>query len=859
MEKGVPKMKKILCVAFFSVLVCACSGGGVTGTDAANNDLTGAELVPEDGSGSGDPDAGGWGDMKTIGDAVAPQPGEFGAPCTSNDDCKSGFCIEGLDGYICTSLCVEDCPNGYNCVGVAIGPDVVFICVPDLDRSCEPCTSDLQCSGGRCVNFGANQKYCLAPCEIEPCKGGYACQDTQIGGSTTKLCTPSSGTCECSQASLGLEKACKQKSGTDVCYGVQFCQAAGWGECTLPDEICDAKDNDCNGVVDDGMLNPATGKYDTDAHCGVCNNSCKSMTAAHSAGACDKSGAVPVCGWKCEQGFFDVNDNPNDGCECKFESNEDDPDTYGDANCDGIDGEVANGIFVAKNGDDAIGTGTIDDPVLTVQQGIELAIEGNRPHVYVATGVYSESVMLEPGIHVFGGYSVDFELRNPAINQTVIMGLPYVADVPGAVNCIDIQDIPATLSGFHVFGGDAIEEGGSSYAIYVRNCNDAVKFVSNVVVAGNGRDGISGFDGGDGSVGKDGSVGEGAYDILHDKCVGGDWTEPGKGGKTTCDGIATNGGDGGSGVCPDFDESGTQPKSIPYNQTQQAAEWGKEGQGQSGGKGGQPGYDGLLSNGDGCSVCNVPKTPDGSAFLSSLGQPGKDGLDGANGATSFSCTSSNGNVSNGLWVASQGGDGGSGSHGSGGGGGGAGGGVETISCGGVSLVKYTDVGGSGGGGGSGGCAATGGKGGSSGGASFAVFIAGDPLATSLPQLKKNVFQTGFGGDGGRGGAGGVGGEGGKGKTGGGSGEDKGSAWCADAGGFGGNGGNGGHGGGGGGGCGGPSYGIYLFGSSPNLATGYLTSNQFELVGIGGQGGAGGKSMGNSGATGSDGAAGKTNF
>ncbi|MBM4353723.1 MAG: hypothetical protein FJ109_07980 [Deltaproteobacteria bacterium] len=853
-------MKRVMCLAILCVLACACSGGGVTETDGTVGDGLTGDVLPGDGSGSGNLDGTGWGDGKLTGDGPAPLPGEFGAPCTSNDDCKSGFCIEGLDGYICTSICVEDCPGGYNCVGVNIGPDVVFICVPDLDRSCELCTSDLQCSGGRCINLGGNAKYCLAPCDTGSCKGGYECKDVQAGGGTSKLCTPTSGTCECSQASLGLEKACKQKSGTDVCYGIQFCEAAGWGQCTLPDEICDAKDNDCNGIVDDGMLNPATGKYDTDAHCGVCNNSCKSMTGSHAFGACDKSGAVPVCGWSCEAGYFDVNDNPNDGCECKLDSNGDDPDTLGDANCDGIDGEVANGIFVAKNGDDAVGTGTIDDPVLTVQQGIDLAVQTNRPHVYVATGVYSESILLEAGIHVYGGYSVDFELRNPAINQTVIMGLPFVAEMPGAVNCIDILDIPTTLSGFHVFGGDAIEEGGSSYSIYVKNCNDSVKFVSNVVVAGNGRNGTNGDDGGDGGKGSDGSAGKGAYDILHDKCVGGDWTTPGTGGKTTCEGIATDGGDGGSGVCPDYDESGSQPKSSPMNQSHQAAEWGKDGKGQAGGKGGKPGYDALLwSDYSSCGVCNVPKSPDGETFLPSLGQSGKDGANGANGATSFSCANPTGNVSNGLWLASQGGDGGTGSHGSGGGGGGAGGGVETVGCAGVSDVKYTDVGGSGGGGGSGGCSATGGKGGSTGGASFAVFIAGEPLAASLPQLKKNVIQTGFGGDGGRGGAGGVGGQGGKGKTGGGSGEDKGSAWCADAGGFGGNGGNGGHGGGGGGGCGGPSFGIYLFGASPNLATGYLTSNQFELVGLGGAGGAGGKSMGNSGATGGDGAAGKTNF
>lgn len=849
-------MRRLFPLAVALAELAACSNSGSVLKDLVEE---GGAWISPDWSGSARADA----DSFYVGDGAGweeyvPNPGEFGAPCTKNSDCESGYCIEGLNGYICTKLCMEECPSGYECVGVNIGSDVVFICVPRLDRSCERCSSDLQCAGGRCVEFDEG-KYCLAPCLEGECKETYSCQDVQVAGGTEKLCMPMSGTCECGPESLNQEKACKQYGGTGVCYGVQFCTETGWSPCKLPDEICDGKDNDCNGVVDDGFFNPVTGTYDTDEHCGVCNNSCKGMSAPHAFGECSKTGPVPVCVWKCEDGFFDVNNNPTDGCECKYLSSQDDPDVAGDANCDGINGVIEDGVFVAKNGSDG-NPGTVEQPVLTVQQGIDLAESLGKPNVYVATGVYVESVLLKAGVSIYGGYSADFKDRSPDLNQTVIMGLPFTPDAPGAVNCLELAGIPTTVSGFHIFGEDAMEMGGSSYAVYVRDCDSAVHFTGNVVIAGNGRDGKDGEDGLDGEMGVDGTEGEGAYDINKEVCTVADWTHPGLGGKKECQGIPVDGGDGGWGICPDYDESGEQPKSLPYDQSHKAAEWGKDGSGVAPGKGGEPGYDGLLwSKYQNCGVCNVPKSPDGSKFLPSLGQSGENGADGTDGFGAGGCIEQFGKLDGWLWSGVSGNGGGDGTNGSGGGGGGAGGGVETLGCSDKPLVKYTDIGGSGGGGGSGGCAGTGGGGGGAGGGSFGFFITGDPLAASLPMLSNNVIQTGFGGNGGDGGAGGVGGTGGKGKGGGGSGEGQGSAWCADAGGHGGNGGRGGHGGGGGGGCGGPSFGIFLIGPNPGLAQDYLTANEFILAAAPGNGGSGGKSMGNPGSAGLPGAGGKTNF
>ena len=86
-------------------------------------------------------------------DGASPNPGETGEPCESNVDCDSGYCIEGPDGYICTELCDEKCPEGYTCKGInSGGGDVVFLCVPPppLKASlCEPCEVHSTCLGER--------------------------------------------------------------------------------------------------------------------------------------------------------------------------------------------------------------------------------------------------------------------------------------------------------------------------------------------------------------------------------------------------------------------------------------------------------------------------------------------------------------------------------------------------------------------------------------------------------------------------------------------------------------------------------------------------------------------------------------
>src|SRR5689334_650094 len=57
-----------------------------------------------------------------------------------------------------------------------------------------------------------------------------------------------------------------------------------------------------------------------------------------------------------------------------------------DSNCDGIDGDKANAIFVATNGSDA-NDGSFGKPKLTMQAAIDAAMAADKD-VYAAAGTY---------------------------------------------------------------------------------------------------------------------------------------------------------------------------------------------------------------------------------------------------------------------------------------------------------------------------------------------------------------------------------------------------------------------------------------------------------------------------------------
>ncbi len=225
--------------------------------------------------------------------------------CDAIDNDCDGRVDEGLDAP-------EVCDGADNdCDGVA---DEGFDLLADVDH-CGRCgnTCDLpdaraRCEGGQCLLAG--------------CAGGYVDLD--------------------GLAANGCEYACQPtREGIEVCDGV---------------------DNDCNGIVDDGidLQNDVT-------HCGRCGNRCP-LPANRNAGCAGGQCFVA----ECLAGFVDADGDPANGCEYACVPRGDEACNGEDDDCDGrVDEGVQNACgqcgpvpAEACNGEDDDCDGRVDEGVL---------------------------------------------------------------------------------------------------------------------------------------------------------------------------------------------------------------------------------------------------------------------------------------------------------------------------------------------------------------------------------------------------------------------------------------------------------------------------------------------------------------
>src|SRR5690606_8155733 len=109
-----------------------------------------------------------------------------------------------------------------------------------------------------------------------------------------------------------------------------------------------------------------------------------------------------------------------------------------------------------------------DLPVLTLQVGLSRAKANNKRDVYVATGVYSQNIVLEDGVGIFGGYSPEFDRHDVLLYETAIIGGTPDAEHLGTVTAIDVgapgSVRETVIDGFSIFGVNAGNiSGGNSY------------------------------------------------------------------------------------------------------------------------------------------------------------------------------------------------------------------------------------------------------------------------------------------------------------------------------------------------------------------------------------------------------------
>jgi hypothetical protein len=391
-------------------------------------------------------------------------------------------------------------------------------------------------------------------------------------------------------------------------------------------------------------------------------------------------------------------------------------------------------IFVTPLGDDANNGATRTAPVRTLGVAIAKAVAaGGGTDVYAGTGTYTESVNLQTGVSIYGGFESTTWIRNTQMSPTTIEGgSNMIAMSATNVNGVTIDGLRITTP----LTGAA--PGQSMYGVLLIQSSN-IRIVNNRITAGSAGPGLNGQVGAPGIRGLTGN----------------------DGGNATCVGPTGIGGGAGASGQPDAPIGGSQSGFAG-------------GTGGNGGNAGSAGQSGTAGNGTGAGSLGV-----GGSF------PGNSGQDGGNGA--LGSVGQNGSAGAQLGTLSVGGytppDATGGTSGaSGGSGGGAGAGAGTA----------TGAGGGGGGGGASGGGGNFGQGGRGGGGSFAIAV----VSSTGIVLGENVLATGTGGVGGAGGLGGAGGPAGLGGTGGSGCDGGGTGGQGGAGGGGGGGGHGGGGSGG---------------------------------------------------------------
>ena len=255
-------------------------------------------------------------------------PGSVSCPCVTNEECDSGFCVTASGGgKSCAQICLGDaCPEGTTCKSVQSGPDVVFLCMPDIDNLCGACTSDDECGDGNlCLPDASGQGRCGRACHSsKPCPSGFACAAVERAGDTVQQCIPEGGECPCSHLLLGVERDCATTNELGSCAGTSQCTATGWSVCDAPTpaaELCNAADDDCDGAADEDWA-------DLGAACDVPEDG---DTCANGIIACTADGLVTECAE--DTPAFEQCDGIDNDCDGVIDQGEPDFDQDGDADC----------------------------------------------------------------------------------------------------------------------------------------------------------------------------------------------------------------------------------------------------------------------------------------------------------------------------------------------------------------------------------------------------------------------------------------------------------------------------------------------------------------------------------------------
>lgn len=311
---------------------------------------------------------------------------------------------------------------------------------------------------------------------------------------------------------------------------------------------------------------------------------------------------------------------------------------------DDVSGEpeafLPDGIYVAApewGGFDTAGCGSMTAPCATIGYGIIRAGNNGRQYVFVADGVYYETVSVANGINLLGGFDpLTWVRRDPALSGSTIAGVASAAHSKTIVAAFVTN--PTEVSGFHIKGAESSQAEKNSYAVWIANSDSDFVLKDNYIYAAGGTDGIDGADGKEGIDGPDGAGGIGASNSMG-SVVSNEW----KGAAGTSGQDAATGGKGGTagggafGVFIVNTTAGSNKPSV-FNNVIYAGRGGNGGDGGFGGIGQQQGAGGGGGGGAGGIACgiylwNVTGSPD--FHLTNLFAGTNAGGSGGKGGKSF--------------------------------------------------------------------------------------------------------------------------------------------------------------------------------------------------------------------------------